>query len=87
MTMKGEKLMWSALPVVELSDLISPDPVDRGLYVARHEDVSPAHVMSHLVSLLAFESNAEKKFRKRNVLLICATRRYGRGAALRELAR
>ena len=50
------KLMWSALPVVELSDLISPDPVDRGLYVARHEDVSPTHVMSHLVSLLAFES-------------------------------
>ena len=48
--------MWSALPVVELSDLISPDPVDRGLYVARHEDVSPAHVMNHLVSLLAFES-------------------------------
>jgi hypothetical protein len=52
--------MWSALPVVELSDLINADPVERGLYVARHEDVGPAHVMSHLVSLFAFESKQEK---------------------------
>jgi hypothetical protein len=48
--------MWSALPVVELSDLISPDPVERGLYVARSQDVTPAHVLSQLVSLLAYES-------------------------------
>jgi hypothetical protein len=57
---KGEQLMWSALPVVELSDLISPDPVERGLYVARHEEVSPSQVMGRLVSLLAFESQQQK---------------------------
>ncbi|MBS1984335.1 MAG: hypothetical protein JST16_09185 [Bdellovibrionales bacterium] len=56
MSMKGEKLMWSALPVVELADLVSPEPVERGLYAARHEDVSPSHIVERLVSLFAYES-------------------------------
>src|SRR5581483_11583149 len=64
---QGEIPMWSALPVVELSDLISPDPVERGLYVARQGDVGAAQVMSRLVSLLAFESQVEKSAERRSI--------------------
>lgn len=70
--------MWSALPVVELSDLISPEPVDRGLYVARHEDIAPAHVMSHLVSLLAYESQDGKSSSQRTSRMLYSPQRSWR---------
>ena len=63
---KGDEIMWSALPVVELVDLISPDPVDRGLYVARTQDVAASHILSHLVSLMAYESQDGKDIAPRS---------------------
>lgn len=77
--------MWSALPVVELTDLISPEPVERGLYVARQEEIQPSTVIHALVSLLAYESGSDKEQTRASKVRYTPNRSWRRSSRIGQL--